>query len=381
MGRERPVGAVASSVLVAVMALSLSIAPASPAWASGWVVQPSPDGSTGYNPLRSVAAISPTDAWAVGVYSDYGDNHGRVLIEHWNGKTWKVEPGVNPGLQTSTLFGVAGTSRTDVWAVGDYLDVGARCPEPGLIEHWNGRKWKVVPSPNPRECTNLNGVDAISPDDAWAVGAAFDDNGGRVGLPLAEHWDGSAWTVRIQGLPEEFGLYSVSAVASDDVWAVGDALAARWDGTSWTDIHPLPHSPGGYTIAAIASDDVWVAGSLDRGHGLETYTQHWDGTSWNVVPSPSRGRQPYDFLSGIAAAGPADVWAVGSWASVDPFVFHPLILHWNGAQWSIQHSPDGSTDSYLNGAAALPASNTAWAVGEISGQYGHSSTLVEFHYG
>jgi hypothetical protein len=370
-----------SPILVAVTAMSLSITAVSPAWASGWVVQSSPDGSPRHNTLRSVAALSVHDAWAVGNTVEFQNEHANVLIEHWDGTSWALVPGVSPGLQSNELHAVGGTSPTDVWAVGEYNDVGGHCPQPSLIEHWNGRKWKVVPSPNPRDCTNLNGVAAISPTDAWAVGEAFDEFGQRTSLPLVEHWDGTSWRMQIKGLPKEHVLYGVSAVAPDDVWVVGDTLVADWDGTAWTVVHSMPHPPAPYSIAAVAFDDVWVAGTIVTEHfRLKTYTQHWDGSSWNVVPSPNRGRRPYDILHGIAAAGPADVWAVGEWASSDG-LFHTLILHWNGVQWSLQSSPDGSTDNALYGAAALPATNTAWAVGQMSSEFDRSSTLVESHPG
>ena len=84
-----------------------------------------------------------------------------------------------------------------MWAVGNYDDVGGGCPQPTLIEHWNGRTWKVVPSQGPLCGNELDGVHVISPDDGWAVGASF-DLGGTDSAPLAMHWDGTSWTVQSQ---------------------------------------------------------------------------------------------------------------------------------------------------------------------------------------
>src|SRR5215475_6880935 len=56
--------------------------------------------------LSAVAARSARDAWAVGSY-DTGSGF-RTLIEHWNGSKWKVVPSVDPAIgvhQTSTLAG------------------------------------------------------------------------------------------------------------------------------------------------------------------------------------------------------------------------------------------------------------------------------------
>src|SRR5205814_255664 len=116
-----------------------------------------------------------------------------------------------------------------------------------------------------------------SSTDAWAVGAADDENDGRTPLTLAEHWNGLRWSLRMRGLPKEHILYSVSAVGPSDVWAVGDMGVAHWDGVSWTVVHPLSFPPVPYSIAAIASDDVWVVGSaVEHRVRIKTYAEHWD---------------------------------------------------------------------------------------------------------
>src|SRR5205085_7419484 len=80
------------------------------------------------------------------------------------------------------LHGVAGVSASDVWAVGfthkGYRqDVAIPTAMQTLIEHWDGREWKVVPSPNVGDRNNrLLGVAAISTNDVWAVGYYGDDN-------------------------------------------------------------------------------------------------------------------------------------------------------------------------------------------------------------
>src|SRR3954453_16971703 len=108
-----------------------------------------------------------------------------------------------------------------------------------LAEHWDGSAWSVVPSPNPSSGNNtLNSVAAISANDAWAVGSSS-------GGPIALHWDGSTWSSA--AVPSAGSLTGVSAVASNDVWAVGNApqnllLTVHWNGASWA-VVPCP-SPG-----------------------------------------------------------------------------------------------------------------------------------------
>ena len=60
---------------------------------------------------------------------------------------WKVQKSLNPGgcCDDNRLAGVAATSATNAWAVGYYLNLVNQT----LIEHWNGRGWRVQKSPNP----------------------------------------------------------------------------------------------------------------------------------------------------------------------------------------------------------------------------------------
>ena len=64
--------------------------------------------------------MSASDAWMVG--EDYNGNNVQTLVEHWNGKAWKVQPSPNPGSPRTDreLDGVAATSSTNAWAAGFY---------------------------------------------------------------------------------------------------------------------------------------------------------------------------------------------------------------------------------------------------------------------
>ena len=115
--------------------------------------------------LSGVAATSPSNASAVGTRC--GTKATQTIIEHWNGKGWKVQPSPNPGGSgnTSVLSGVAATSSTNAWAVGSYDGLA----DPPLIEQWNGKAWKIQPSSN-FPAGALFGVAAVSSSDAWGVG-------------------------------------------------------------------------------------------------------------------------------------------------------------------------------------------------------------------
>jgi hypothetical protein len=205
---------------------------------------------------------------------------------------------------------------------------------------------------------------------------------------LIEHWDGSNWSVVPSPNPAGktyVALNGVAAISANDIWAVGHAgdpssiplqtLTEHWDGTSWS-IIPSP-SPGTYNgnvlnaVAAISTNDVWAVGWYQSGPtGQEggALTMHWDGTQWTVVPNPSRWT-----LYGVTAITSNDVWAVGEQS----------ILHWDGTNWSTVSFPPPPGDSYqiLKGISATSASDI-WAVGysQSSYFYGYRYYPLTYHW-
>jgi hypothetical protein len=120
---------------------------------------------------------------------------------------------------------------------------------------------------------------------------------------------------------------------------------------------------------AIASNDIWAVGSIAGSKGAtQTLAEHFNGSSWSVVSTPSLNAS----LSDVAGAAGNDVWAVGKQASGSSF--NPLIEHWNGSSWSVISSPKLPKGSQLFSVAA-PASNNVWAVGGVAS--GSSNALVE----
>src|SRR5215470_5388195 len=93
----------------------------------------------------------------------------------------------SPATSMNDIFSsVAASSASNAWAVGGYHD--ARLT---LTEHWNGTRWRLVPSPSPDGTAgrgHLFGV-AVRPSQAWAVGRYSD---GTANQTLAEHWNGTA---------------------------------------------------------------------------------------------------------------------------------------------------------------------------------------------
>jgi hypothetical protein len=310
---------------------------------------------------------------------------------------WKLLPTPNPGgsqVSDVTLEGVSAFSATDAWAVGIDQVGSFRVP---LAEHWDGTGWQAVSVPKP---TNrqawFSGVVQLSATNAWAVGMSSSPQAQNSQLrTLVEHWNGTAWTMvpspnPVVGFGADDELNGVAAVSPNDIWAVGSVLDPtahdnrllfeHFDGTSWKAV-PSPSPPGSEHFAsgitAIAHNDVWAVGNS----ALEkTLAAHWDGTRWSIVDTPSLqdGINPLNDLTGVAAVATDDVWASGFEGNVDNQNFQkPYVLHWDGAQWSLVLTPNlGGEGSRLNAVTTLSATDV-WAVGQTQGLDGNILTLTE----
>src|SRR5205085_1423497 len=86
-------------------------------------------------------------------------------------------------------------------------------------------------------------------------------------------------------------------------------------GGSWTVVNSP--SPGLldnilYGVDALTSKDVWAVGSAYGNDGREgTLTEHWDGSAWSIVASPTAAGNGDNHLYSISALASNDVWAVG----------------------------------------------------------------------
>jgi hypothetical protein len=239
-----------------------------------------------------VTATSVCNAWGVGYYFITPAGRTHTLVEHWNGRSWRIQASPNPG-GSSRLQDVAATSASNAWAVG-------QGPSAPLIEHWNGHAWKVHPSANPAPSVLL-GVAATSASNAWAVGF-------HSSAPLIEHWNGHAWKVQPSACPasaDTCELTAVAATSASNAWAVGTEhdrtaggvnlmLIEHWDGHAWkvqTSPNPPSDDGGGLTgVAATSATNAWAVGSYQRhGVGAVTFIERWNGSTWKIQSSPNPG--------------------------------------------------------------------------------------------
>jgi hypothetical protein len=330
------------------------------------------------NNLSAVSAASDVEAWAVGWRLEESSSV-RGVAEHWDGQVWT--PIALPRMAFEEhLQGVQAISADDAWAVGA---IGGPHGDNGetLVLHWDGSRWSRVPSPSPsRVAAVLFGIAALGPNDLWAVGGTKTEEStveGGIGTfrTMAMHWDGRMWTIvpTPNATTGDNSLSSVFGVAPDDVWAVGSSRSAsgafvtlveHWNGTTWA-IVPSPTDGSQSFLNAVsagAEDDAWAVGSSYRGTTEYPLIAHWDGASWSLVSGGTASQEP-GALTGVAALAPDDVWAVGRRGVAS--ATQPLVEHWDGKGWSVVASPGVNQDGATTRLNAVTGSGDGrvWAVG------------------
>jgi hypothetical protein len=122
---------------------------------------------------------------------------------------------------------------------------------------------------------------------------------------------------------------------------------------------PSPNGVQNYLlgIAAISPKDMWAVGwGYSIADGTSPLVEHWDGALWAVVPTPTLSGAK---LYAATAVNSVDVWAVGQYGPND--ATQPFTMHWDGQSWTIVRAPR-SPDGRLNGVTAI-STDDVWAVG------------------
>jgi hypothetical protein len=307
--------------------------------------------------LRGVHTISPTDVWTVGIQGT------ATLIERWNGSSFSIVPSPNVANRNNWLEDIDGVAPDDIWAVG-HADDPSFFGSKSLAQHWDGSSWTIVPTPNvgsQETVNNLTGVDAVASNNVWAVGTVANFSGSRA---LIMRWNGTAWRFVRNDCGR--GLNKVDARTSTDIWAVGNGVTCHWNGSRWTQfpvgLPPSDSYVDPRDVTVVSANNAWLVGlqlsSCGEGQVCATgAVQHWNGTAWQHVP---RG-VPIGY--GVDAVAANDIWGVGP---------GPSVFHFDGQTWV--EVPAGVTTAELWSVEASSA-NDIWAAGDALGP--QASALVE----
>jgi hypothetical protein len=332
---------------------------------SAWTGLSLPETShLGTLPSIEGTGLAGSEVWVVGsVITPYPTDH-MPLVFRWRDGGWDslTTPTLRP--QNTYPFAarggfandVTGVAADDIWVVGTATGYGdASATSVALALHHDGSAWTDVPVPIAGNRTNnLDCVSASSPDNVWAVGE-WRNLGGQY-QALIVRWDGSTWH-RVPNPGEGAGggdAEAVVALAGDDVWVSGsfnngaDRLI-HWNGSSWDVVNA--GLPGPFAaFAPNAPDDIWASCAINA-----TF-YHFDGSEWTPAASPAIPGSTYVLRGwGMAAVGPCDVRAVGGWS--DGVTQRTLAEHLTPRRCLPDFNGDGQADffDYLDFAQAFDA--------------------------
>ncbi|HVG00268.1 MAG TPA: S-layer homology domain-containing protein [Chloroflexia bacterium] len=358
-----------------------------------WNIVQGADPGDKTNKLYGLSSTGANDIWAVGSYQDT-NGPLRTLALHWTGAAWEEVSSPNSGDAGTGFNAVVSLGADNDWAVGNYYTGPSGEIGHTFTAHWDGSQWSVVDSPTPGTGAYLYSIAAVSPNDIWAVQIYLD--GVSLIRTLTLHWNGAAWSVvgSPNGASNENALMDIDAVGPNDVWAVGFyydssggtdqmlSLIEHWDGEKWSTV-PSP-SPGTNTntleaVAMLGANDGWAVGSYSMVGSTDVHTlvMRWNGLTWNVVASPSPNNRAS--LTDVAITTADKVWFAGSYAIGDDE--NPLIESWNGSFIAAVPVPhDGDIDEVLSSVSVVPGSNgnDAWAVGRVESAIGNTPFFLHW---
>ena len=322
---------------------------------TGWSIQSMPTPATTLNGHLGAVSCSTTASCVAVGYSHDVAGVDVTLVEHWDGSRWTIQGSPNPeGAGNSFLTGVACASSTECLAVGDFVDATGR--QLAFGEHWNGKRWEIQPmaSPAGQAETFLTAVSCFSPSACTAVGYSRAQHPADVVSrqspmsTVAERWDGSRWQVQptpnVTGDPTGSMLGSISCRSVAACTAVGysgeltvnsQSLAEGWDGSTWTR-QETPNVPGStnevmssVSCAGVADCQAVGGWSGDRKTG-GALAKRWNGTTWVVLPTPSRPHDAYDAVSCISAT---------ACVSIGHGFSDAVAARWDGTSWATMPAP------------------------------------------
>jgi hypothetical protein len=272
--------------------------------------------------LRGVSCASARACTAVGEYIS-GSTYV-PLAERWNGTRWSIQHTSNPAGGSSTfLDGVSCPSTSACTAVGQYNN---GTTDVMLAERWNGTRWSIQHTPNPVGGSSilLYGVSCPSTRACTAVGQY---NNGAEEVTLAERWNGATWSIQHTANPTGGSsniLDGVSCPSTSACTAVGAysngtisgvPLAERWNGTRWSIQHtPSPTGGSGIldAVSCPSTGDCTAVGHYPGGANEVTLAERWNGTSWSIQRTPNPAGASTNQLFGVGCASTGACTAVGA---------------------------------------------------------------------
>jgi hypothetical protein len=310
---------------------------------------------------------------AVGVTGIFGQQPTHLASEIWNGRSWHGLVTPAPP-QAFGQLALSCASRTSCMATGSARKAGTSYP---FAESWNGRAWTTLAMAPPQN--TMSGISCAAPVLCMAVGHTG-PVAERSPSPAAELWNGSTWSaLSMPAVPgaQSASLLAVSCASGTSCTAVGFyvstalsnptlTLAEQWNGTSWQVLTtPSPGTTASLTgiSCASASSCVAVGGSdLNLGTPL---IERWDGQSWSVQTAAIPAGAQQSSLDGVSCGSATTCMAVGSYEAASTAQLRVVTEQWDGTAWRLRTAPSPAPfpDDNLLGSVSCAVADGCMAVG------------------
>jgi hypothetical protein len=176
-------------------------------------------------------SCTATNACTAGGDYGYFDAAQSVFAQRWNGTAWVMQHQPNPtGQMLNADNSVSCTDASTCTMVGSWLDrMGRGQP---LAQRWNGTAWtgQHPPSPKGNDYAALGGVSCTSAASCIAVGKWTSNPNLIPEVTLAETWNGTAWTIQPTPNPATAKMSHLDSVACPSATACV-AVGSYWNGT------------------------------------------------------------------------------------------------------------------------------------------------------
>jgi hypothetical protein len=185
---------------------------------------------------------------------------------------------------------------------------------------------------------------------------------------LSETRSGNTWT--IVSIPGNGLLSGISCTSASSCEAVGQGsggatLAEVWNGSNWT-IQTTQNPAGAASsqlndVSCKSASACEAVGAFDSGGTTQTLAEKWNGSNWVIQSTPNASSAAESALRGVSCTSASACEAVGQGATGPSSV--SLAEVWNGTNWTIQTTPNGSTSVNQLEGVSCTAANACTATG------------------
>jgi hypothetical protein len=334
---------------------------------------------SGEQSVESVAMVSTTEGWAVGVDRSTGSS----LIVHGQNCVWTPITTTFPHVG---LISLSMGAPDEGWALGIkggwFVTSQQGASTGSALLHYTGGKWQQV-NLDLGEVGTRSKIVMVSSSDGWMYvqGGITPGPTSKLYQNTVWHYQNGTWSkVALPFVKPTTQIWGLAALPSGDCWVVGyDALGVigHYRNGAWSSIRTQQTY---YDVAMSSPTDGWAVGNQTL--------MHYDGTGWHDASGQLLNTSGVSELDSVMYSTPSEAWAF-----YEPFESgssggsytgqQESVLHLKDGKWAWESSPLGPIDFVRQ--LSMASTTEGWAVGVVhddNNPYSfYRGVLVRYHQG